>query len=173
MLTILTDILKILPDKLDDLSLWDSLIINRRKPFTYRAFFIFEDGAYKNIRVCLHRFDPCDESDAFFHPHPWPSAMKVLAGSYKMKLGYSQTLTSKPEFMMEEVLAAGSTYSMTEPKCWHSVQPLSDCFSVMINGQPWGEQAYEFAPTTRGKDLNKMSPNDLKSHLDIFKILLK
>ena len=33
---------------------WDSLIVNRRKPWTYRVFRKF--GEY---RVCLHAFDHC------------------------------------------------------------------------------------------------------------------
>lgn len=45
---------------------WVSLIINRRKPWTYRVFKMFDD-----VRVCLHAFDECSQDEAFPHPHPW------------------------------------------------------------------------------------------------------
>ncbi len=46
----------------------DSLIVNRRKPITYRVFRYLNDG----LRVSLHKFDPCARHEAYPHPHPWP-----------------------------------------------------------------------------------------------------
>jgi len=43
---------------------WDSLIINRRKPYTYRLFTQIDQD-----RICLHKFDTCLSEEAFFHPH--------------------------------------------------------------------------------------------------------
>jgi len=54
---------------------WDSLIVNRRKPHTYRA-----SRMYGDWRICLHRFDHCSEKQAFRHPHPWPGGFFVLGG---------------------------------------------------------------------------------------------
>ena len=61
---------------------WDSLIVNRRKPHTYRAFTF--DG---DLRICLHRFEPCEASEAFMHPHPWPGAFLVLDGQGGLRPG--------------------------------------------------------------------------------------
>ena len=38
MLSALADVLESLPALLDDPGAWDSLIVNRRKPTTYRVF---------------------------------------------------------------------------------------------------------------------------------------
>ena len=73
MLEKLNEILAILPGLMEDRTNWKSLVINRRKPFTYRAFYQLGD-----IRICLHRFEECDEHEAFYHPHPWPGALKCL-----------------------------------------------------------------------------------------------
>ena len=70
-----------LPGMLNQPGLWDSLIINRRKPHTYRIF-----TQYADLRLCLHKFDMCDEGEAFSHPHPWPAAFMVLKGKYKMNI---------------------------------------------------------------------------------------
>lgn len=169
----LNNIIKILPDLIKHPEKWDSLIINRRKPFTYRAFHIFKGGEFDGIRVCLHKFDPCDEVEAFFHPHPWPSAMMVLVGQYKMRVGGDDDLNcSKPSIFAELILAPGSQYSMADPGGWHSVQPLETCYSVMVNGPPWGDLASPAAPTTKGKDLDKMDNDGLHRHLATFHSLL-
>ena len=99
--------------------------------------------------------------------------MLVLRGHYKMRIGGTSDLKSPPpETAAEVVLAAGSKYSMMNPLGWHSVQPLTTCWSVMVNGAPWGAQAHEAAPTTKGKDLEKMSITDLDKHLGMFDMLL-
>lgn len=151
---------------------FDSLIINRRKPFTYRAFWYPQNQSLKGLRVCLHKFDPCEESDAFLHPHPWPSAMAVLEGHYRMKVGASVDKGSQPIIVSDILLGPGSAYSMPDPMGWHSVQPMETCYSIMVNGKPWGDEAHSAAPTTKGKDLDKMTPEQLADHLATFKRLL-
>jgi hypothetical protein len=177
MLSQLDDVLKILPPLLDTPERWGSLIINRRRPVTYRAFLMLDDvegiiTPSKGLRVCLHHFEPCSEKEAFMHPHPWPSAMLVLSGQYRMKIGYTKANTDKSPalIVLDEILAAGSRYSMTEPMGCHAVQPLTHCWSIMINGEPWPEgKVHVMAPTTKGKDLDSMTPEQLKIHLDAFK----
>ena len=73
MLSVLDDVLKSLPAMLDDPDAWDSLIVNRRKPITYRVFRYLAD----DTRVSLHKFDPCARHEAYPHPHPWPGAFTV------------------------------------------------------------------------------------------------
>lgn len=145
---------------------WDSLIINRRKPHTYRIF-----KQYDNLRVCLHKFEPCDSDEAFSHPHPWPGAFLVLYGGYEQTLGYSNDLTSKPEIVSREILKPGSMYEITNPKTWHSVRPLRTTYTIMVNGPPF-ESPHKEVRTTKGKDLEKMSEQELIEQLGVFNTLL-
>lgn len=156
-----------LPSLLDDPTQWDSLIVNRRKPHTYRAFHLFETGA----RVCLHRFETCSSAEAFEHPHPWAGAFTVLEGEYIMTVGKSFDRYMPSEHALVTKLTAGSTYAISDPLTWHSVQPLTTCYSIMVNGKPF-EEPHQQAPTTKGKDLDKFTPEDLAAHLTKFKELL-
>ncbi len=167
MLNKLNEVLKILPPLLDDKSKWDSLIVNRRKPWTYRVHTQLDD-----VRVCLHRFETCDEDESFFHPHPWPGAFLILSGGYLMGVGYSQSRIEKPERVMTLNLSKWCSYEIVEPNTWHSVNPSGETYSVMVNGLPWGERAHKDVRTTKGKDLDKMSDVDLQAHLDKFKALV-
>lgn len=157
-----------------DLSKWQSLVINRRRPVTHRAFIILDNG----LRVCLHKFDPCAKEDAFFHPHPWPSAMIILDGCYKMWVGASSnlltTLDRDSDSVVELLLEPGSRYSMTNPLGWHAVQPLTTCYSIMVNDVPWTqEEVHLHAPTTKGKDLDRMDEFQLRNHLSMFRWFLE
>lgn len=170
MLAKLEETLKLLPAMLDNFELWDSLIVNRRKPFTYRVFAKTPDG----FRVCLHRFEECDMHEAFPHPHPWPGAFIILRGRYRMGMGSSANLVDKPKNVTTLELTKHSKYEIIEPTTWHSVMPLETTYTVMINGEPWEKGVvHEAAPTTKGKDLDKMPEADLRHHLAIFKHLLK
>lgn len=158
----LEDVLKQVPLLLRDDN-WETLVINKRKPHTYRAWKFLEN----EIRVCLHRFEPCSEDEAFMHPHPWPGAFIVLLGKYVMKMGLSRDRGSEPEHVSTLSLASNSAYAITNPLAWHSVQPLERCWSIMINGKPFYEP-HERAPTTKGKDLEKMTEDQLRNHLSVF-----
>jgi len=167
MLDRLAEVVKILLPLLDDKSKWDSLIVNRRKPFTYRVHTQLED-----VRVCLHRFDTCEEEESFFHPHPWPGAFLILSGGYRMGVGYSQSNIEKPDHVMTLDLTKWCRYEITEPMTWHSVTPRGRTYSVMVNGPPWEGRGHKDVRTTKGKDLEKMSDKDLQEHLDAFKFLI-
>lgn len=143
---------------------WDSIVVNRRKPYTYRAF-IFH-GVY---RICLHRFDPCEEHEAFFHRHPWDSRIWLLDGFYEMVVGHCPMGEENPVPLLKtEFYGEGSGYESFNPEFWHKVIPHTTCYSVMVNGP----RINAGAPTTDGKDLDKMSDLDLLAHLDRFKKLL-
>ena len=168
----LDQLLNIIPQVIDSLDSkdgwkeWDSLIINRRKPHTYRMFRKFGD-----LRVCLHKFEPCEAEDAFAHPHPWPGAFLVLRGQYIQNIGYSESLESDPVFFYKEVVRANTMYEIVNPKTWHSVQPLETTYTIMVNGEPWEEQ-HSQTRTTKGKDLEKMNNHDLIKHLLTFSCYL-
>ncbi len=147
---------------------WDSLIINRRKPYTYRMFTDTPMG-----RLCLHKFDPCDSDEAFSHPHPWPGAFIVLKGAYRMIVGLSPDRLSKPVDVIETIVHAGSSYLIDNPMTWHSIQPLTTTYTVMLNGLPWPiDYAHTEIRTTKGKDLDKIPDAQKVKHLKTFRDLL-
>jgi len=169
MLKELEDALLLLPALLDDRSKWDSLIVNRRKPYTYRVFTQLPN----TLRICLHKFDPCHTHEA--HPHPWPGAFIIMDGSYKMKMGYSADRISPPSDVTELFLTKWSKYEIINPLTWHSVIPLQPTYTVMVNSEPWDTEtiAHKDVRTTKGKDLETMPEEDLLEHLKIFKRLTK
>lgn len=169
MLKALSEALLRLPAIMERRSEWTSLIVNRRKPWTYRASSNFEHEGRK-FRVCLHRFEVCDEEESFLHPHPWPGAFAIIQGSYIMGVGYSKDRLSKPDEVVKTVLAPGSRYAITNPLTWHSVTPLEECYTVMVNGEPWNTEtmAHSEVRTTKGKDLDQMSAQDLDAHFAAF-----
>lgn len=150
---------------------WDSLVINRRKPYTYRVFTTLPNG----LRLCLHKFEVCDTHEAFAHPHPWPAAFMILSGQYKLKLGRSlDRKDSNPVDVATMIMSQYSSYEMLDPLTWHSVIPLTTTYTVMINGTPWSQEfAHQDVRTTKGKDLQKMSEDELKKHLNMFREFLQ
>lgn len=160
---------KQIPALLQDSKNWDSLIVNRRKPFTYRVFTTIGDH-----RVCLHKFDPCRTHEAFIHPHPWEGAFHLLQGRYRMKIGEAPDRFQKPTAWTEFILSAGSFYEITSPLTFHNVVPLEPCYTIMLNGKPFPpEIAHSDVVTTKGKDLDKMPPDELEQHLAHFRELLR
>lgn len=168
MLDKLNEALLLLPSILNDRNAWDSLIVNRRKPHTYRVFTTLPNG----LRLCLHKFDPCHTHEAFSHPHPWPGAFVLLQGSYKMSVGYScmGREDERPVNVSTFILKKHSSYEIVNPLTWHSVIPLETTYTVMINGEPWSDEvAHSSVRTTKGKDLDKMPELELLDHLGLFR----
>lgn len=164
-LRLLDKVIAHLPQFLNKPDEWDSLVINRRKPYTYRVFRNFGD-----FRVCLHKFEPCSQFEAFSHPHPWPAAFLILKGKYVQTLGYSLDLASPPVINYQEILCPYSKYCIIDNKLWHKIQPLETTYTIMVNGQPFEEQHKE-VKTTKGKDLQKMSLDEVRTHLYQFDLL--
>lgn len=155
-------------DLIRDRARWDSVVVNRRKPHTYRVFTQIGEN-----RICLHRFDVCDLHESFDHPHPWPGAFVIIKGSYRMRLGRSTDRESPPITASDLILTAGSSYEITDPLTWHSVTPLEITYTIMLNGPAWTpEVAHKDVRTTKGKDLDKMPDKELLSHLQLFGYLL-
>ncbi|MDP2343260.1 MAG: hypothetical protein Q8O67_20040 [Deltaproteobacteria bacterium] len=108
---------------------WKSIDVNYEPPRVERLWVGFES----QYRLSLHRIHPC--AAALFHPHPWPSAVRILDGRYEMGVGYGKE--SPPE-AARLILAPGSEYEMIDPDAWHSVRPLSrSTLSIMVTGLPW------------------------------------
>lgn len=112
---------------------WSTLDINYEKPHVQRVWRQVGD-----LRVSLHKIFPCEYYECFFHPHPWPSALKIEDGRYEMSIGYGEGLTPRCD-ITKLILPAGSYYEMTDYNAWHSVRPLdTPVMSLMVTGKPWG-----------------------------------
>lgn len=132
MLNSLFEIEKLLPKLLNDKSEWKSLYVDYHKPFVKRLYRQFGEN-----RIYLHKILPCEKEESLLHPHPWPSAMKVIQGTYQMGVGYSET-NIEPVIASTLILPENSYYEMIEPHAWHYVRPLGQAsYSLMITGTPW------------------------------------
>lgn len=123
-------------------NLWESVFVDYHAPFVERLWtaVAIEGVPY---RVFLHRILACPEAKPLYHPHPWPSAMKVLAGGYRMHVGHGAGM-AEPSVSMTLSLAPGSTYEMTHPDAWHAVQPeAAPSFSLMLTGTPWSRESHK------------------------------
>lgn len=171
MLAKLFEVLPLVSELVTDPARWDSLVVNRRKPHTYRVFTTLDSG----LRVCLHRFNPCDTHEAFVHPHPWPGAFLILDGRYDMQLSRSGDRRDvSPTVVTNLVMAAGSAYEITDPLVWHAVVPQMVTHTIMVNGPAWpADVAHESVRRTAGKDLEKLPADELLAHLGTFRGLLE
>jgi hypothetical protein len=132
MLNVLYAVEQVLPALLLDEGAWRSLYVDYHPPTVER---LWRD--WKEYRISLHRIHPCPPGEALFHPHPWPSAMRILSGEYEMAVGYGKGETPPPVAAL--MIAAGDfRYEMTDPDAWHYVRPLrGPTMSLMVTGQPW------------------------------------
>jgi hypothetical protein len=132
MLDILRAVEEVLPDLLRDEAGWQSVYIDYHPPTVERLW-----RQWREYRVSLHRIHPCGPGEALFHPHPWPSAMRILEGEYEMAVGYGAGDDLPPVAAL--MIAAGDfRYEMTDPDAWHYVRPLgAPSLSLMVTGPPW------------------------------------
>lgn len=150
---------------------WESLIINKRKPHTYRASTMLPDGN----RVCLHRFDVCEVHESFVHPHRWPAEFFVLQGKYLEQIWYTQQkpLVDHPYMkpVSESICVPGSWHKIENAWTWHRITPLTThVWTVMINGRPFDNPLDDVL--TMDKDLDRMTIQELDDHLSWVGLLL-
>ncbi len=141
-------------------SLWKSLYVDYHPPIVERLW--TQIGEY---RICLHRIHPCKPEEALFHPHPWPSAMRIVNGHYEMTVGYGSG-TSAPPVAARFLLGRGAAYEMTDPNSWHAVRPLdaAPSLSVMVSGAPWRREI-----TARHTPLRPLSQKEQSSLFLVFR----
>jgi hypothetical protein len=126
-----------LPALLQDGERWQSLYVDYHPPTVERLW-----SRWGEYRVFLHRIHPCGPGEALFHPHPWPSAMRVLDGEYEMAVGFGPGMGEPPVAAL--MVARGDfRYAMTHPDAWHYVRPLgAPTLSVMVTGKPWERESH-------------------------------
>lgn len=146
---------------------WKSVYVDYHKPFVKRLYTNFMYQGH-NYRIYLHQIESCDINEALFHPHPWPSIMKLLSGSYNMFVGYGEGLQSPPVAVKLE-LPTDTIYEMSEINAWHAVAPILDnSFSLMITGEPWQRESHKSTKT-----LYELSLEEKKHILDFFRNIYK
>jgi hypothetical protein len=132
MLELLDLALAELPALLASTDGWTGMRIDYHPPFVDRVW-----RPWRDCRLSIHRIHPCVPADALFHPHPWPSAMRILAGRYLMQLGNGAGLVPPP-IAARVIATAGTSYEMTDRDAWHSVCPLDGpALTIMLSGPPW------------------------------------
>jgi len=125
-----------LPELLRDELAWQSVLVDYHPPKVDRLW-----QSWRGYRIFLHRIYPCGPGQALFHPHPWPSAMRVLEGEYEMAVGFGAGMVEPPVAAL--VMVRGDfRYEMTHQDGWHYVRPVGrPTLSVMVTGKPWGRNA--------------------------------
>lgn len=164
---IMKNILKIvekeLPDLLKEESLWKSVYVDYHKPFVKRLWTNFLHNGC-NYRIYLHEIESCNIQEALFHPHPWPSIMKLLSGSYNMFVGYGEGLLEPPVAVKLD-LPTGTVYEMSEINGWHAVAPVNESsFSLMITGEPWIRESHKST-----KQLSELSVTEKNNIFKFFR----
>lgn len=140
---------------------WNSLFVDYHDPYVERVW--RQDG---DNRVYLHRIHRCLPGKApLFHPHPWPSAMKILKNDYVMEVGYGSGITP-PDLCMKLIMTDGSYYEMNHFDGWHSVAPIEEySYSLMVTGKPWEREI----PMGLTKKLEPLSSQNKIQILNFFK----
>lgn len=142
---------------------WESLDIDYEPPRVERLW--RQVGEY---RVNLHRIHPC--AQALYHPHPWPSAVRILSGKYEMGVATCdelrfQNLVEADYEAAKVVLTEGAAYEMIHPYGWHYVKPLGQpSLSIMVTAKPWDPPVFNHASFGKTHDLEPMS-DEAKKHL--------
>ena len=152
-----------LPALLAEAESWKSLHIDYYPPVVERVW-----RPWRDLRLSLHRIHPCGPGEALLHPHPWPSAVLIIAGEYEMGVTYGAG-SSPPPLGARIVLGPGARYDMTEPDAWHYVRPLGQpSLSIMITGTPWSRAM----PVEPNQPLNSMTDPDKKDLITAFRAAL-
>lgn len=161
-LKILYSVEETLPSLLEDEAGWNSVDVNYHPPRVERVW--RQQGDY---RIYLHRIHPPKETDnVLFHPHPWPSSMRILHGVYKMPIGFGPTDQPAPPVAATLILTENSVYEMVNPNGWHAVSPVGGItYSLMVAGRPWACRENK-----SGLVLNELSREARRSILSFFRI---
>lgn len=149
-----------LPALMGDRSGWRSKCIDYSPPVVWRLYQdVLIDGVL--YRAYLHRIFPCER--AFFHPHPWASAVRVIpqpGAVYEMAVGFSPNDRHDPPPHAAVLrVEHGFEYEMTHQDAWHYVRidgPEGvSSISVMLSAPPWERPGG--APRTSVRDFRELT----------------
>lgn len=164
-MTVSLDLLhSLLPQVREDLNIpqkWMYKEITYEYPHVTRVW-----KQYGENRILLHKLDPIPVgNEPYRHSHPWPSVVEVWEGRYKMGI-----LNADEPKSSEVVIELGPTnsYSMTNPKSWHYVDPLQITYSIMLIGPPY-PNSDPFVPKNSGLSLPS-SDLKVRNYIDGWKI---
>jgi hypothetical protein len=115
-----------------------------------------------------------------FHPHPWPSIVRIVEGGYWTKTGRVDgwkdywdkphaVYCKVPEERQELFLGPGSIIVDNDKWSWHSVAPTKVTYSLMITGKPWGMSHWKHGLVTKPEmELKTLSKNAVLEILATF-----
>ncbi len=148
---------------LNNPQLWESKDVDYTTPRVERVWM-----PINGKRLSLHVIHPCNDGDAYLHPHVWETAMYVLpiGGLYEHVLGYQLEKWDEPEIVCKQIVEGAMYYEMMNHAAIHSVRPISQpVFTIMLSGKPiWKENA-----CTIPKKLVSLSDERKLEVLEIFK----
>lgn len=144
MIEVFQAVVDALPKLLKDKEGWDSLKVDYGHPYVDRLWRQFDDGN----RVLLHKIYPCDAGQSLVHPHPWPSMIRIMGGTwcgeYELGIGWGDPTGESPPIAAKITMSRGGLYEMTDPRAWHYVRPIdSPVFSLMVVGKPFSTPKQE------------------------------
>ena len=146
---------------------WKSIYVDYEHPHVERVWreYTINDIQY---RIYLHRIHP-PEGKALYHPHPWPSAITVLDGSYETGIGYGHNSNNPPPIATKMIIGPGVRYEMIEPSGWHYVAPIgSPAVTLMVTGPPYEKSTLIKAPPVN-KEMYLLSEENEQWLLNYFK----
>lgn len=164
MLYALKRALRELPELLADDKEWASLDVTYHPPHVERLWRPYGEG-----RIMLHCIHPCDEGQALYHPHPWPSAVALVRGHYFMGISSRYDPDDEhegPAWTSEHatvLIGPDTLYEMLDRNGWHYVRPVNEpAWSVMVTGKPYDPPVeMPNPPTTTQKPLKASRFNEL------------
>lgn len=121
---------------------FQSLYVDYEPPYVERLWYQLDPSH----RVFLHHIPSCRPSEALWHPHPWPSIVRVLDtrqysdGYYEHGVGYDSKREGDPPTGVVQRIRGEITYVMDDPHAWHYVAPSDIVFSIMIVGAPFPQE---------------------------------
>lgn len=110
---------------------WNSTHVTYEPPEVRRLW-----RQWGEFRIFLHEIRYCDPGEALYHPHPWPSIVKIVDGGYRMGMGFGPGL-DPPPIATTAWLPLGTVYEMNHRDGWHYVAPTQLAWSIMVTGKPW------------------------------------
>lgn len=114
--------------------------VRYQKPYVDRIYYRDTEGF-----IFFHKISSCEKRFAYVHPHPWPSHVKILKGSYTTGFFHFPVFGKLEEFQYIEPivtckLLSGSEYEMLSKTDSHFVWPHETVYSVMIVGPRFANQ---------------------------------